>query len=261
MADGRLNPQVRPKPKAQSYNQAVGPLKAASGGIYRCIHAPRVAIRAAPSATAMVLDTIHPGTLIRVSEVLAGWARMMAWVSKSFCSQDVEQEKALPEKAYILVDGSQERPPTQLIERLTEEEEKEAKWPFRDAMEVRCLEAPVAQRKSVGAGPELRKRFVETALGYVGTPYHRSHHDPASSKYKPGSKMKDAPLFLDHIQLIQKVVDDLKKESSREFGFLLIANCKAVHCRKTLPISFEDPEDCEEGDLIFYEEIGAPDRV
>ena len=26
-------------------------------------------------------------------------------------------------------------------------------------------------------------------------------------------------------------------------------------------LQLQDPEDCEEGDLIFYEEIGAPDRV
>ena len=32
------------------------------------------------------------------------------------------------------------------------------------------------------------------------------------ARYKPGSKLKDSPLFLDHVQLIQKVVDDLKQD-------------------------------------------------
>ncbi|CAJ1396511.1 unnamed protein product [Effrenium voratum] len=49
--------------------------ESSSGGVYKCIHGPRVgpervAIRSAPSATAAVLDTIHPGTLLRISEDL-----------------------------------------------------------------------------------------------------------------------------------------------------------------------------------------------
>ena len=264
-----LNGSVSTKPKIYSYNDAV---KASSGGIYKCIHGPRVAIRAAPAATAAVLDTIHPGTLIRISEVVGGWARVdddelwARWTSNwprlpkgvSEDGEDTGADKVVPEKAFILVDGSQVGLQTQLIERLSDEAALEAQWPYREAMELRCFEInEAAQRKVAGAAAALRRRFVEAAMQYVGTPYHRSHHDPSSSKCKPGSKLKDAPLFLDHMQLIQKVVEDLKQD----FGFLLIANCKPVHCRKTLPMLFEDPEDCEPGDLIFYEELeldGSP---
>lgn len=252
-----------------SYNDVV---RAASGGIYKCIHGPRVAIRAAPSPTAAVLDTIHPGTLIRISEVTAGWARVdddelwARWTSNwprlpkgvTEDGEDTGADKVVPEKAFILVDGSQVGLKTQLLERLSEDEEQEAQWPFREAMELRCLEVnQAAQRKEPGAAQALRRRFVDAAMRYVGTPYHRSYHDPSNSRYKPGSRLKDAPLFLDHMQLIQKVIEDLKQD----FGFLLIANCKPAHCRKTLPVSFEDPEDCEAGDLIFYEELevdGSP---
>eukprot|EP00435_Cladocopium_sp_Y103_P075441 s27_g57.t2 len=302
------------KPKMSSYNDVV---RAASGGIYKCIHGPRVAIRAAPSATAAVLDTIHPGTLIRIAEVAAGWARV---------DDDeliLEQTRlVVPEKAFILVDGSQVGLKTQLLERLSEDAELEAQWPFREAMELRCLEVnQAAQRKEPGAAQALRRRFVDAAMRYVT--------ELKGEMYKPGSRLKDAPLFLDHMQLIQKVVEDLKQDGRdtgniyrdiqnhmflqtdsltfdadcsdhgnpcqqtslvkflghiqtdiqeyalysdpkeaqsgqlklQDFGFLLIANCKPVHCRKTLPVSFEDPEDCEAGDLIFYEELeldGSP---
>ncbi|CAJ1376732.1 unnamed protein product, partial [Effrenium voratum] len=245
--------------------------ESSSGGVYKCIHGPRVAIRSAPSATAAVLDTIHPGTLLRISEVLGGWARLdddelwARWTANwprwpkgvTEDGEDVAGDQALPEKAFILVDGSQVGLKTQLLERLNDAEAQQARWPFREAMEIRCLEVNLAaRRKEPGAGALLRKRFVDAALRYVGTPYHRSFHDPASSKCKPGSRLKDAPLFLDHMQLIQKAVEDLKQD----FGFLLISNCKPQHCRRTLPVSFEDPEDCEPGDLVFYEELdeGGP---
>jgi len=248
-----------------------------SPGVYRCIHAPRVAIRAAPAANAEVLDTIRPGDLVRVAEIEAGhWARLdddevwarwtMNWPRwPKGVTEDGEDigagaanKAAVPSAAYILIDGTQVGLKTQLIERLPDDEAEKAQWPFGKALEHHCAEVNAAyQRQVPEAAKALRQRFVDAALKYVGIPYHRSYHDPASAKCKPGSKLKDAPLFLDNIQLVQKVVEDLKQE----FGFLLISNCKPVHCRTTLPISFEDPADCEPGDLIFHEELdveGAP---
>ncbi|CAE7790357.1 unnamed protein product [Symbiodinium sp. CCMP2592] len=248
-----------------------------SPGVYRCIHAPRVAIRAAPAANAEVLDTIRPGDLVRVAEIEAGhWARLdddevwarwtMNWPRwPKGVTEDGEDigagaanKAAVPTAAYILIDGTQVGLKTQLIERLPDDEAEKAQWPFGKALEHHCAEVNAAyQRQVPEAAKALRQRFVDAALKYVGIPYHRSYHDPASAKCKPGSKLKDAPLFLDNIQLVQKVVEDLKQE----FGFLLISNCKPVHCRTTLPISFEDPADCEPGDLIFHEELdveGAP---
>ncbi|CAE7221590.1 unnamed protein product, partial [Symbiodinium necroappetens] len=248
-----------------------------SPGVYRCIHAPRVAIRAAPAANAEVLDTIRPGDLVRVAEIEAGhWARLdddevwarwtMNWPRwPKGVTEDGEDigagaasKAAVPSAAYILIDGTQVGLKTQLIERLPDDEAEKAQWPFGKALEHHCAEVNAAyQRQVPEAAKALRQRFVDAALKYVGIPYHRSYHDPSSGKCKPGSKLKDAPLFLDNIQLVQKVIEDLKQE----FGFLLISNCKPVHCRATLPISFEDPADCEPGDLIFHEELdvdGAP---
>lgn len=248
-----------------------------SPGVYRCIHAPRVAIRAAPAANAEVLDTIRPGDLVRVAEIEAGhWARLdddevwarwtMNWPRwPKGVTEDGEDigagaasKAAVPSAAYILIDGTQVGLKTQLIEQLPDDEAEKAQWPFGKALEHHCAEVNAAyQRQVPEAAKALRQRFVDAALKYVGIPYHRSYHDPSSGKCKPGSKLKDAPLFLDNIQLVQKVIEDLKQE----FGFLLISNCKPVHCRATLPISFEDPTDCEPGDLIFHEELdvdGAP---
>ena len=42
-------------------------------------------------------------------------------------------------------------------------------------------------------------------------------------RYKPGSKLKDSPLFLDHVQLIQKVVDDLKQDISYIYIYITAA--------------------------------------
>ena len=42
-----------------------------------------------------------------------------------------------------------------------------AQWPFRDAMEVRCMEVNlVAQRKAPGAAQELRRRPCEAVCSF-----------------------------------------------------------------------------------------------
>eukprot|EP00930_Biecheleria_cincta_P045285 TRINITY_DN31216_c0_g1_i2.p1 TRINITY_DN31216_c0_g1~~TRINITY_DN31216_c0_g1_i2.p1 ORF type:complete len:490 (+),score=121.74 TRINITY_DN31216_c0_g1_i2:37-1506(+) len=246
-------------------------------GIYKCVHGPRVAIRASASPTGAVLDTVRPGALMRVVEVVSDvWARLdddevwARWTSswprrpKGLDEDGSENavpgaagkadKDAVPPRAFILIDGTKVGIPNMLVERLEDEEAAKADWPFRAALEARCEEVNFLHRRRSGkesAAEELRQRFVDTALDYVGTPYHRSCHEPGNSRYKPGSKLKDAPLFLDHMQLIQKVVDDLKED----FGFLLVANCKPADCRSTLPIAFEEPADCKPGDLIFYEEL------
>eukprot|EP00931_Biecheleriopsis_adriatica_P069399 TRINITY_DN43256_c0_g1_i1.p1 TRINITY_DN43256_c0_g1~~TRINITY_DN43256_c0_g1_i1.p1 ORF type:complete len:484 (+),score=104.94 TRINITY_DN43256_c0_g1_i1:25-1452(+) len=241
-------------------------------GIYRCIHSPRVAIRATPSSTGAVLDTIHPGTLMRVSEIVKGkWARLdddeiwarwtTSWPRRprgvDEDGEDVEgiaadSQNTVPTDAYVLIDGAEVGIKGQLIQRLSDVEGDEATWSYKHAMEVRCAEAnAVHQRQLASVEVEMRQKFMDCALDYVGVPYHRNCHDPASSKFKPGSKLKNAPLFLDHMQLIQKVVEDMKMD----LGFLLITNCKPLHCRRTLPIALEDPADAEPGDLIFYEKL------
>lgn len=248
-------------------------------GIYKCVHGPRVAIRASASPTGEVLDTVRPGALMRVAEVVSDvWARLdddevwarwtNSWPRRPKGVDDDgnaapggagnADKDAVPPRAFILIDGNKVGIPNMLVERLSDEEASQADWPFRPALEARCEEVNFLHRRrsAEDAGEELRRRFVDTALDYVDTPYHRSYHEPGSTKYKPGSKLKDAPLFLDHMQLIQKVVEDLKED----FGFLLVSNCKPADCRSTLPIAFEDFADCKPGDLIFHEELedGAP---
>lgn len=61
---------------------------------------------------------------------------------------------------------------SQLLERLEDQDEvatwlferfSEAQWPFKDAMEVRCMEVNLAaQRKAPGAAQELRRRLEDT---------------------------------------------------------------------------------------------------
>jgi len=252
-------------------------------GIYKCVHGPRVAIRASASPTGAVLDTVRPGALMRIAEVVADvWARLdddevwARWTSswprrpKGIDEDGSDNtapggsgktdKEAVPPRAFILIDGTKVGIPNKLVERLEDEEAAKADWPFRAALEARCEEVNFLHRCRSGeeaAADELRQRFVDTALDYVGTPFHRNYHEPGNSKYKPGSKLKDAPLFLDHMQLIQKVVDDLKED----FGFLLVTNCKPADCRSTLPIAFEESADCKPGDLIFHEEFledGSP---
>lgn len=242
-------------------------------GIYRCVHGPRVAIRSAPTSTAKILDTIHLDELVRISEVVGGvwarldddevWARWTAlWPRRprgiiaddedldSDTSFDTEAPEFIPTHAFILIDGSEVGIPKLLLQRLPDSATEQVSWPFVRALEARCAEADVLhQRKIPSTIQKLRNRFVERALTYVGTPYHRSFHDPNSPKCQPGSDHINSSFFLDAMQMIQQVLDDLKED----FGFLLISNCKPVHCRMTLPIKLEDASDLEPGDLIFYE--------
>ncbi|CAE8606831.1 unnamed protein product, partial [Polarella glacialis] len=205
--------------------EAVGP----QPGIYRCVHGPRVAIRAAPSSSAAILDTIHPGDVLRVSEIIApGWARIdvdevwARWTSpwprlpRGVISEtgddepenDLDEEQAadlVPQHAFILIDGTEVGIDGLLIQRLSDAESQQVRWPFRDALEARCAEAnAVHLRKSPSAASGLRQRFVDRALSYVGTPCHRMYHDPNSEKCKPGSDLYNAPRFLDSMQLIQQ---------------------------------------------------------
>lgn len=88
----------------------------------------------------------------------------------------------------------------------------------------------------------LRKKFVEKAISYLGVPYGKRYLEPSHPLY-------NSPVFLDCCGLVRQCVNDL----SEEFGFVL-SRWNQAYQFDLLPeaISFSE---LEVGDLIFYEAI------
>jgi len=242
-------------------------------GIYRCVHGPRVAVRAGPSRTATTVAALRPGDIVRVSEIVPPcWARMddselwarfsREWPRKPRFVKplredgeepevdDNEDGGAPPAAAFVLIDGAEVGIDGPLLVQIGPLEAAEADWPFRDALEVRCLELDeVAKRRQPAHRIGLRERFVQTAKRFIGTPYAKCYHDPTDARCLPGSKLVDAPRFMNNVHLLVNVVEEMKKD----FGFLLNLMCRPYHLYRLLDQEVADASFLEPGDLIFYE--------
>mmetsp|Transcript_34552 Transcript_34552/g.107582 ORF Transcript_34552/g.107582 Transcript_34552/m.107582 type:complete len:485 (+) Transcript_34552:76-1530(+) len=243
-------------------------------GIYRCVHAPRVAVRAGPSRTANAVETLQLGDIVRVCEVVPPcwakvdeselWARFSSiWPRKPAIlkplkddGEELEVKVSIndvvrpPAEAFVLIHGAEVGIDGPLLEQISSLEAAEAVWPFRDALELRCLEFDeVANRRQPAHRIRLREQFVQTAKGFIGTPYAKCYHDPADARCAPGSKLFDAPRFMDSAQLIVNAVEELKKD----FGFILDVECRPYHLYQLLDQEIADASFLEPGDFIFYE--------
>lgn len=245
-------------------------------GIYRCVHGPRVAIRASPNTTGQILESLRPGDLIRIADVVPPcwgkvdeselWARFTAVFPRKprvmkalgddgelLTGEEEEDDDGppLPRSAFVLIDGKEVGIDGPLIKKIPPEESKQAIWPFRDALEVRCSELDAASlRRQPTSREALRKKVVETAKKYVGTPFAKCYHDPSDSRYLQGSDVHDSALFLDNKQFVIRVVEDLKVD----FGFMLDLQVSVAHLYDLLSQhELRDEKSLEPGDLIFYE--------
>ncbi|XP_065834366.1 protein polyglycylase TTLL10-like [Oscarella lobularis] len=100
----------------------------------------------------------------------------------------------------------------------------------RKAAERRCDPQQMA---------ELRKKFVEKALQYLGVPYAKKFHEPGTPDY-------DSPLFLDCCALVRRVLRDLEND----FGFA-VGPWNQAYQFDSLPMAIECEEDMKPGDLVF----------
>jgi len=86
----------------------------------------------------------------------------------------------------------------------------------------------------------LRKRFLEIAHSYIGTPYSRKEHPE-------GSALRNAPYELDCCGLIRRVLYDMQYD----LGFKPLPYNQSYQF-DTLPDRYESHEQLKPGDLIFY---------
>lgn len=89
----------------------------------------------------------------------------------------------------------------------------------------------------------LRQKFIDQALGYLGVPYSKKHHP------------QDLPLYLDCCGLIRQVLKDLREE----FGFVT-GKWNQAYQFDTLPVRLDSVHDLKPGDLIFYQGPYKSDR-
>lgn len=107
---------------------------------------------------------------------------------------------------------------------------------------------PSSYKQSQERMSELREKFVNQALNYLGTPYAKKYRNPDDQLYK-------SPIFLDCCALVRQAVNDLKED----FGFMLNRWNQAYQF-DTLPIKLSF-EEMKRGDLIFYSAIYYSDKV
>lgn len=93
----------------------------------------------------------------------------------------------------------------------------------------------------------LRHKFVEKAISYLGVPYAKRYLDE-------NHPLHNSPLFLDCCGLVRQCINDL----SEDFGFML-GRWNQAYQMDTLPDKIEFNE-LERGDLIFYEAIYYPEK-
>ena len=94
-------------------------------------------------------------------------------------------------------------------------------------------------RDSIEYQNELRQKFLERAIHYIGVPYAKRYCEPGTEAY-------NSSLFLDCCGLVRQVLVDLKEE----FGFRVCRWNQAYQYDTLGPeIAFED---MKPGDLIFY---------
>mmetsp|Transcript_10083 Transcript_10083/g.28494 ORF Transcript_10083/g.28494 Transcript_10083/m.28494 type:complete len:489 (+) Transcript_10083:137-1603(+) len=244
-------------------------------GVYRCVHVPRVAIRAAPSRNARMLLTLQTGDLIRISHIVPPcwgkvdeselWARLTtSWpirpkilppLGEDGELLDVsngEEEDAIrvPDDAFVLIEGAEAGIDGPLLKCLPPEEAEKAVWQFRDALEVRCEELNAASvRGKPASRAALRQKLVQTAKRYIGQPYAECYHDPDDARCLPGSELPASTAFVSNTQLIEYAIDQLKGD----FGFTLHPNCRPTHLYRMLRSDLTGFGDLDPGDLIFYE--------
>lgn len=90
---------------------------------------------------------------------------------------------------------------------------------------------------------ELRQKFIDRALFYMGVPYSKKYHPP------------DLPLYLDCCGLVRQVLKDLRED----FGFVT-GKWNQAYQFDTLPIRVDNVTELKPGDLIFYEGKYKSDR-
>ena len=94
---------------------------------------------------------------------------------------------------------------------------------------------------------ELREKFVNQAISYLGIPYGKKYLKEDHPNY-------NAPLFLDCCGLIRQCVNDLRDD----FGFML-GRWNQGYQFDTLPEIIEF-ENLQRGDLIFYSGTFYPEK-
>jgi len=247
-------------------------------GVYRCVHSPRVAIRAAPSRNSKTLETLRTGDLIRITHILPPcwgkideselWARWTAsWPRKPRTLRPLgedgellddgegEEEELLqvPEHAFVLIEGAEAGIDGPLLRCLHPDEAERALWPFRDALEVQCEELNAASvRGKPASRAALRQKLVQTAKRYIGQPYAECYHDPDDARCLPGSDLLSfkSGSFVDNAQLICRVIYDLRAD----LGFVLHRNCRPAHLFDLFRSDdLTSASQLERGDLIFYQ--------
>ena len=93
-----------------------------------------------------------------------------------------------------------------------------------------------AGKRSQEFKDNLRQKFIDQALSYLGVPYSKKHHP------------QDLPLYLDCCGLVRQVLKDLREE----FGFVT-GKWNQAYQFDTLPIRLGSIHDLKPGDLIFYQ--------
>jgi hypothetical protein len=102
-------------------------------------------------------------------------------------------------------------------------------------------------RDNIDRMQELREKFVQQAISYLGVPYGKKYLTEDHPNY-------NAPLFLDCCGLIRQSVNDLKDN----FGFML-GRWNQGYQFDTLPEVLEFDQ-MKRGDLVFYTATFYPDK-